>query len=84
MTNYRVQRLGGSVYEKCEKHIVKLWNMDERKEVTTQRLSFSEWQLEELDSYKRRVRDWAANNIREQVNKENIEVDVESPTISQP
>lgn len=81
MTNYKVQRLDGRVYEKCEKHILKLWNMDDRKEITTQRLSFSEWQLQELNKYKSRVKDWADKNIRSDVNRSNIEVDVDEPTI---
>jgi len=83
MTNYKVQRLDGFIYEKCEKHVLKLWNMDNRKEVTTQRLALSDWQLEDISSYKSRIQDWANNNIVENIDKNNIEVDVQSPSVAE-
>lgn len=78
---YYVQRLDGEEKENCSKHIFKLWRMEDRTEIKTARISFSLWQREDLDEYTDRVRDWAKKLISEDIDKSEIDVDVDSTTV---
>lgn len=56
------------VYDHCEKHHLKLLDSD-GNEVITQRVSFSNWQLED-DNYEDRVKQWAEKRVPEDLNRE--------------
>jgi len=66
---YKVERTNKEIYDHCEKHKLKLVDSD-GKTVIEQRVSFSNWQLEDK-SYEDRVKQWADRRINEDINKEN-------------
>lgn len=72
--SYKVKRTEKEVYDHCEKHHLKLVDPD-GNEVITQRVSFSNWQLED-DKYDNRVRQWAERRISENVERSSIQVNI--------
>jgi len=65
---YNVELENKEVYDHCEKHHLKL--VDENgNAVITQRVSFSNWQLED-DNYPSRVKQWAEKRVSEEVDRE--------------
>lgn len=65
---YSVERTGKEVYDHCEKHTLALKDGD-GKTVVEQRVSFSNWQLDD-ESYDDRVKQWADRRISEDVDRE--------------
>lgn len=60
------------IYDNCEKHTLKL--LEDGSELTTQRVSFSNWQLDD-GKYTNRVRQWADRRTPDEVNRADIQVD---------
>jgi len=61
------------VYDNCEKHTLKL--LENGSEHTSQRVSFSNWQLND-GKYLNRVRQWADRRTPDEVNRSDIQVDI--------
>lgn len=66
---YTVKRTNKEVYDHCEKHKLKLVNDSDGSEVIEQRVSFSNWQLND-DSYEDRVKQWAGRRIQKDLDRE--------------
>lgn len=56
------------VYDHCEKHHLKIVDPDGNK-LIKQRVSFSNWQLEDSD-YDKRVKQWAERRISKNIDRE--------------
>lgn len=66
---YTVERTNKEVYNHCEKHKLKLVDDSDGSEVIEQRVSFSNWQLND-DSYKDRVKQWADKRVKADLDRE--------------
>lgn len=66
---YSVERTGKEVYQNCEKHTLKLVDESSGEKIIEQRVSFSNWQMED-DGYSDRVKQWADRRISEDVDRE--------------
>lgn len=63
MTEYSVKRTNKRVYSNCEKHRFKIVDKNTDENIVEEVLSFSHWQLEDKEQYKRRVREWASKTV---------------------
>jgi len=71
---YEVKLKKKEVYDNCEKHHLQL--LENGSEVQTQRVSFSNWQLED-GKYADRVRQWANRRTPDKVSRDNIQVSID-------